>query len=271
MNRGVIVKAARETWAATLLLGLGLLFVEAILSYVLPTFQEQFSATFLQLRFVQSFLQALLGTEISGRIDPGMFVSVAWVHPVVLAIVWTHAILLCTRVPAGEVDRGTVDILLGLPVSRWELCCSETFLWIVSGVAILSMGMAGNVLGSSRLPPEMRPDASRQMIVLANLLCLYLAIGALTWLLSSMSNRRGRAISAAFGAVLASFLLTYLAQIWSPAERVSFLSVLHYYRPLPVLRDGLWPGRDMLVLGAVSAGLWVAAGVIFNRRDLSTV
>jgi len=31
-----------------------------------------------------------------------------------LALTWAHALLCCTRVPAGDVDRGTADILFGL-------------------------------------------------------------------------------------------------------------------------------------------------------------
>ena len=72
--------------------------------------------------------------------------------------------------------------------------------------------------------------------------------------------------------MLTSFLVNYLAQSWSVAERLSALSLLHYYNPPPaVLRDGTWPAGDMPVLVVVAAAFWTAAGVIFARRDLSTV
>jgi hypothetical protein len=57
----------------------------------------------------------------------------------------------------------------------------------------------------------------------------------------------------------------------SVAEALSFLSLLHYDNPPAVLRDGLWPVGDMIVLFATAAALWIAAEVVFARRDLSTV
>jgi hypothetical protein len=72
-------------------------------------------------------------------------------------------------------------------------------------------------------------------------------------------------------AVVASFLLNYLAQFWEPARRVAFLGMLRYYRPLTILRDGAWPMRDMSILVGAALVLWTIAGLIFSRRDLSTL
>jgi hypothetical protein len=73
-----------------------------------------------------------------------------------------------------------------------------------------------------------------------------------------------------FAIVVASFLINYLAQFWSPAERVELLSVLHYYRPLFVIRDGSWPWANIGTLAIAAAGLWVAGGIVTSRRDLAT-
>ncbi|MBI4604092.1 MAG: ABC transporter permease subunit [Planctomycetes bacterium] len=271
MNRGLLLKSARELWPATVLFGLAIGLVEAVLAYVLPTFQEQLAAQWGQLRFLQGLIRAMLGTEAAGALGPDMLLSIAWVHPVVLALAWGHAIVVATRVPAGEVDRGTVDLLLGLPVSRWELYLSETAACILSGLAVLAMACLGNVAGSSAALAGPRPDPGRLTIILANLLCLYLAVAGFTWLIAAWSDRRGKAMATAFALVLASFLLNYLAQLWEPAKRVSFLSVVSYYRPLFALRDGAWPAGDMVVLAVAALASWLAAGIVFSRRDLSTV
>src|SRR6266478_6135387 len=138
MNRGLIIRAFRESWPATLVLGLVLLGVETALAFVLPKFGAQMTQEWLQMDFARGIMQAMLGTEIADRIGPQMFQSMAWVHPVVLALTWAHAIVFCTRVPAGEVDRGTADVLLSLPVSRWGVFISETIVWLGSGSALLT-------------------------------------------------------------------------------------------------------------------------------------
>ena len=127
INRGILLKSAREVLPITLLLGGLLMLVQAVLAYVLPTFSAQFSSQMLRVEFVRNLIQAMLGTDMAEGVGPQLFVAMPWVHPVVLALVWAHAIIVCTRVPAGEVDRGTIDVLLGLPVSRWWLYVTETW------------------------------------------------------------------------------------------------------------------------------------------------
>jgi len=270
MNRGLLIRAFRESWPAMLLLGLVLLGVEAALAFVLPKFGSQMSEQWLQLDFARGIMQAMLGTEIGDRIGPQMFQSIDWVHPVVLALTWAHALVSCTRVPAGEVDRGTADVLLSLPVSRWEIFISETVVWLVSGAAILVAALAGNLLGAQGVP-EPRPQLSRLFIVLANLFCLYATVGGLAWLVSSFSDRRGRAMTIVFLVLLSLFLLNYLAQFWHPLEKIAFLSPLHYHRPVNALGNGVWPWKDMGVLLASGSAMWLTGGAVFARRDLCTV
>ncbi len=74
-----------------------------------------------------------------------------------------------------------------------------------------------------------------------------------------------------FGVLLASFLLNFLAQFWSPADRLSFLSLLNYYQPLAVLRAGGDAVADMAILLAFASATWVAGGIWFARRDICTV
>jgi ABC-type transport system involved in multi-copper enzyme maturation permease subunit len=271
MNRGIMLKAIRELLPITLMLGMVALGAEAILAYVLPTFSGQFSMQIMRVELVQNIIKAMLGTDLAEGIDLTTFGSIAWVHPVMLAIVWAHAIICCTRVPAGEVDRGTIDVLLGLPVSRWSLFASESLVSAASAVALLAFVVAGNALGTWRVRTGFQFEPARVLIVLVNLMCLYIAVGAGAWLFSALSDRRGRAIGIVFVIVVASFLLNYLAQFWEPARNLAPLGMLRYYRPLYILRDGSWPTRDLFILLSAGAILWTAAGLIFAQRDLSTL
>ncbi len=271
MNRGLLIKSLREAWIATVLFSLALMVLEAIFAYVLPTFADQFSTVLLQLEFVQRMVQALLGTDIGTQITPDVFSSIAWAHPVVLTIVWAHAIIFCTRVPAGEIDRGTIDLLFGLPVSRWRIYRCESAVFLVTGLIVISMGLLGNALGSLSQEPDSRPDLSRSAVIVVNLLALYMAVGGLAFLVSSLANHRGRAVGVVFAILLASFLLNFLAQLWQPAEKLSFLSVLNYYQPLVVLRQEGWPTMDLAVLTGLAVTLWIIGGLCFARRDICTV
>ena len=108
--RGLFTKTFLEVWLTTLLFGFSLLTVEALLTYILPQFQEGLGGFFTEIPFLKSMFTALLGTELGDELTARTMQAFLWVHPVVLALVWSHEITVCTRVPAGEIDRGTIDV-----------------------------------------------------------------------------------------------------------------------------------------------------------------
>lgn len=273
MNRGLVIKAAHEVLPVTLIFGSLLMIFEGLLTFVLATFQKQFSEQLLQLPFVNNMVSAFIGAERRPGValGPEMFAAVPWAHPVVLALLWGHAIVTCTRVPSGEVDRGTIDVLMGLPVSRRTLYVSDSLATLAGGAVVSAMALLGNLLANARLDPASRQPVERLMIAAVSLLALHLAGGGLGWFCSSLSNRRGRAMGAAFVVAVAWLLVNYIGQLWEPARNLVHLSPLHYHEPLAILRTGDWPVKDLAIMLGVAAAGWCAGGVIFARRDLMTV
>ena len=74
-----------------------------------------------------------------------------------------------------------------------------------------------------------------------------------------------------FGILLASFLLNVLAQFVEWAGMISWLSMLHYYRPAIILQTRSLPAIDILILTGIALAFWVSAGIIHHRRRLCTV
>lgn len=270
MNRGIMYKAYCEVRFITLLIGAALLAIETIFAFVLPILEKQFENIFAQLPFVQTIMKALLGTDLGPGFGKEGIQALAWVHPAVLALIWAHGIIVCTRVPAGEVDRGTADVLFGLPVSRWSVYRSECVVWLMSMIVILLMAATGHRVGVPFAESATPVPLARLSLVLLNLFCLGAAVGSIAWLISALSDRRGKAIGVVFAIVLASFLLNFLGQFWAPAEKVMFLGVLNYYRPMEIIRSGVFPGKDTLVLISVAAAVWTLGGIVFARRDITT-
>ncbi len=274
MTRGLLLKAFHEVLGTTLLLAAALFAIEAVLAVALPTIMDQFSTQLLEWPFFQRIITALLGTAVDATAGSEAIPAITWVHPVVLATVWTHAIVLCPRMPAGEIDRGTADVLFGLPVSRRRAYLCDGLALLAAGAALFAAGVAGHLVGiaisRASAPPQLAPLAA----VVANLFCLYLAVAGITSLVSAASDRRGRAIALVFGILLASFLLNFLAQFWEPAQSIVFLSLLDYHKPLIALREaraGHWPLGDMALLATVALVTWAAGGAWFARRDICTV
>lgn len=270
MNLGLIIRSLRETWAITLVFAGFVGGFSALLAYVLPGVQERFMKRAFIPPQVMQIRNAILGVDGSASGVAEIAFGLAWSHPVILALLFAHAIIYTTRVPAGEVERGTMDILLGLPVSRWGLHASETAAWVLSAVFLLGSMFVGSYLGAQFIKVENRPDWGVLAIVLGNLACVYAAAGAAGMLCASSTNRRTRAVLTVLIVLVASMLIYWLREMWEPAETFGFLSPLYYYRPAPILRSGEWPWKDMGVLIGACVVLWVAAGMVLNRRALTT-
>ena len=271
MIRGLFAKTIRETWLATLLFGGGLLLAMALLTHVLPQVQQGLDTVFTEMPFVRMLVNALLGADLGKEITSQVMQAILWVHPVVLALVWAHEIVFCTRVPAGEIDRGTIDILLGLPVSRRTVYFCETAIWLLSGAIVLALGLAGHLLRAPGMPVEMRPAMSRIVLVMINFYCVYIAVGGVTFLVSAFSDRRGRAVAIVFTIVLASFLVNFLARFWEPAGQIAFLSVMEYYQPANTLRTGAFATGNVITLLVVGGVTWLIGGEVFARRSICTL
>ena len=136
---------------------------------------------------------------------------------------------------------------------------------------VLLMGLSGHLLAAPFMPDKLRPALPNVFIVMSNLLLLYLAVGAIALLVSTMSDRRGRAMAVVFALVLFSFLLNFLAIYWEPTKPFAFLSVLEYYRPAQVMLSGNAPLGDLAMLFLVALTAWTAGGEVMARRSLCTV
>lgn len=268
--RGLLGKTLREVWVATLLIGLGLLGVNMMLTFLLPKVQEGIGDMLDRLPITKAMLGALLGTEVGQQIAAQTMTAVLWVHPIVLALIFFHAINLSTRLPAGEVDRGTIDFLLGLPVSRRQVFWAEVLVMMATGVLLIVMGFVGHRLMVPAMPVEMRPALRAAAIILANLYCVYLAVGSVGFLISSLSNYRNRAMAMIFALVAGSFLLNFVAQLWPAAKPFAPLGILEYYRPALTLQSNAVPWSDLAVLFAISAVSLLSASEIMARRSLCT-
>ncbi len=259
-----------ELWPATVLVGLLVGVFEALIAIVLPRFQQQMSMQILEMPFVKRIIEGMLGTRVADQVGPELLWSIPWAHPVMLSLILAHAVICCTRLPAGEVDRGTIDIALGLPISRWQWMRTDGLVWLVSAMVVIALLVSGNKVGSAIAGSDRVLGLYESAILYINLLGVYLAVGSGAWLISSLSDRRGKAMTLAFVLIVTSFLISYLEQFWEPARYAAWFSVLSYNRPLYVLRDGSWPVKDLCALYGAAVVLWGGAAVVFTRRDLST-
>src|SRR5262249_36911683 len=127
--------------------------------------------------------------------------------PFLSVVAWVTLVTIGTRVPAGEIDRGTADLLLSLPISRASVYGSSSVGRLLTAVGLAAATWSGVALGTLLVRLAEPVDLKRIAMVNANHAALLLAIGGTTALVSCLVNRRGVAVGIVAILLLASFLV----------------------------------------------------------------
>jgi ABC-2 type transport system permease protein len=268
VNLAVMRKTARDALLLWVITVLTIVIFECLLVRALGEFADEITEIWFKRAVLRQFVKALVGADLAENVTTTSLMTIGFAHPFLYTLVWGFVLATGTRVIAGEIDRGTADLLLSLPVSRRRIYTSVSLVWVLAGIPICVAPLVGVWIGQWASPLREPVELARLRFAPFNLLAMYLAIGAGTMLVSSVFSRRGPAIATVLAALLASFLLSFLTQFWKLAERFSFLGILHYYRPLESVRSGNWPVMDISVLCGTAAILWLGGLWWFSRRDI---
>jgi ABC-2 type transport system permease protein len=181
-----------------------------------------------------------------------------------LAIAFFPILALSSAI-AGAEERGTIDVLLGNPVPRWQLVVASFVATAVSLLIILAI-MGALMYGTAVLSDiELSLSASVEGVL--NLWPISLFFGGLALLCSAMFHRRALAIAVPGFVLLAMYLADTLGRVSEDLEVYRDFSVFYYYGA--AITDGI----DWASFAGVS-GLAVLfallAVVVFRRRDIYT-
>ncbi len=223
-------------------------------------------------------MQALMGGG-DVRIDRAAdLLSVAYVHPLTQTILCIWAIGRASAAIAGEIDRGTMELLLAQPLRRYQVIAAHL---AVDAVTIPSLAAAiwlGTCTGSW-LAGFLGVEGAMHVVPLAflpallSVALLLFAASGLTLAVSAAGRSRNRVLGAVVLVALVQFLVNVVGQLWPPMEPLRPLTVFYYYQPQPMILNAAWYADAAVwsrlgVLAAAGMAGYAVALVIFCRRDL---
>ena len=207
---------------------------------------------------------AMVGGEIAMTSARGI-IGFGYIHPFFLATMVAWILRITAGALAGEIGRGTMDLIASRPVSRPALVIS-TWALATGGLALLATSAwIGTAVG---LQVRTLDVTARELAIVPAMGALMFAAWASIGLLISASQREaGPVITWTGSLIVVSFVVVFISQIWSPAEIIRPFSLFTYFQPQEIVFKGVTV-KDIVVLAAVTvAGLAAAIGV-FQRRDL---
>ncbi|MBU0637930.1 MAG: ABC transporter permease [Planctomycetes bacterium] len=136
MSLAIVRKTFRDTLWVFLLLTLAIVAFEMLFVRAMSVFAGEITEIWFSKEALRRLIQMMVGADLAENATPTGLMTVGFAHPLLYAFTWTLILTICTRVIAGEIDRGTADLLLTLPISRASLYVSVSLVWLVCGVPI---------------------------------------------------------------------------------------------------------------------------------------
>jgi beta-exotoxin I transport system permease protein len=201
------------------------------------------------------------------------------VHPLTQTILCIWAIGRASGAIAGEIDRGTMELLLAQPISRSKVLVAHLVIDVLA-IPVLCLSMWGGTFVGTWLvglrghaEPALQTDAWRFGPALLNVAVLLLALGGLTMALSAAGRFRSRVLGLAVLLALVQFLVNVIGQLWSVMEPLRPFTIYYYYQPQPMILDVLWYEKGEVwtrlgVLFGIGAAGYGLGWWTFCRRDL---
>jgi ABC-2 type transport system permease protein len=171
------------------------------------------------------------------------------------------------RAIAGEIELGTVELLIGRPISRSKLYLAK----YVSGIGILATFTIFSVFSVVPFAVLHGVEYNLQGIASGAVVVLLLgwAVFSMSMMFSSFFSDKSKVYMAGGGVLLGMYVLNVIALINENLEVLKYFSFFHYYAYADALAKQSLYGTGCLVFLGVSiicsvTGLWW-----FQKRDIA--
>jgi ABC-2 type transport system permease protein len=255
----------------TLVLTTGVLLAAFQLVLILVGGSIQRTGGFDQLSaLLPPFVRELLGPSMASFMSFSGIVSIGYFHLAIIGSLVAMATSLAT-IPTAEIESGFMDLILARPLARHWIITRTVAVSVLAAAFLLALMVAGTWTGLRLLAPKgaLWPSARLINSLAVNLGLLMLCWSGIAMAIGAASRRRSVAGGTAGLLALATFLLDYVARLWAPAEKIAWLSPFRYYNPFDLITGNPLPLKNLLILGAVAIAGFLAAYVLFARRDVS--
>lgn len=270
MNRALWTKALKDAWRQLLASVLLLTLFSWLFVWLMSLFPV--GGIGIILSFLPGFVEAMLGVPLKMLASPLGQVSVLYVDVVTLLVCVGWALGRGSDVVSGEIARGTMDLILSLPVWRVTVLAVPAVVTTLGSMLLAASVQLGIRLGLACVRFDDPPTAAAFLPGTINLFCMMFSFTAITTWVSSWGRDRWATIGIAGGFFIISLIVKLIARMWPQGKQLFALSFLSTYEPQRLILVPDLTGRTAmhynLTLLGVGLAFYLAAAVIFHRRDI---
>jgi len=224
------------------------------------------------LRAIPKDWQKLSGVPFSEVGTPVGRVALAFVDPVVVLAATVWGITRGSDAVSGQLERGTMEMVLSAPVRRAALFVTQALATTVAAAILCGVLFASVWTAVAMGPWAGQVDPLRFLAPAANVFGLMVCVAGLASAVSAADSYRWRTVGILCGFYVFSLLAKLVGRLSRSFPWVGYLSFLGAYEPQRLVGEPAEAWQLLASYDAVLLGLGLAAyavgAVIFARRDL---
>ncbi|MFA5107010.1 MAG: ABC transporter permease subunit [Patescibacteria group bacterium] len=167
---------------------------------------------------------------------------------------------------AGEIERGTIELVLSRPISRLKLFIGRyTYGFIALAIFILTTVFM--IIPLAELH-NVTYDAGRYYLIAILGLLFGLAVFSLAMLASALFSEKGRVSMIMGGLLVLMYVLNLVAALKENLSDLKYLSFFHYFDAQSALTKGELNLTSVWVFAGIIVVSTIVGAVVWKRRDV---
>jgi ABC-2 type transport system permease protein len=270
MNLAIWKKAVSDAWRQLFASCIVLLVFSWIFVWLMSRFPMGKWGMLLSL--LPSFVQPMLGVPLAKLATPLGQLSILYVHVITLLVCAGWALGRGSDSISGEIGRGTMDLILSLPVWRFTVMAAPAVVTALGTAVLAASVWLGTLLGLRCVSFEQHVSPNEFLPGAVNLFAMVFCFTGITTMISSGSRDRWRTMGWAGGFFVISTMIKIITRMWPEGQWLNWCTFLTLFQPQDLiltpeggLAVALKYDLALLVLGLAC---YAIAAVIFWYRDI---
>jgi ABC-2 type transport system permease protein len=234
--------------------------------------------------FMPELVEQLLPVPFSQIATSAGRIAVAYDDPIVLLLVTVWAISRGSDAVSGELNRGTMEMVLAQPIRRLDVLGTQAAVTLGGAALLAAAALMGTSVALATITLEESVSPSVFVPAALNLFAMTVFLAGLTTMVSSGTNYRSQTIGIVGGFYAISMIVKVVGRLAPGWKWLTFASFFTPFEPQLLVADltKAWSlsvgtadgsfelgglGYDSILIG-LGLGCYVAAAIVFCHRDL---
>ena len=213
------------------------------------------------------FLKTFIGGEAVQVGNIAGLIAIGYQDPLILILYMLYAVGVPTALLAGEVQKGTMELILSRQTTKTQIYICAGLITIIGMFALVAVMFLGTVAATNLYDFDQDIPFYSFFKLAINGGILASAVGGIT-LLVAACFRRGTAVGVTVAYLVVNYFAEMIAEWWPRMKWLEPITIFNYVDEGKIFNQSAWPYGNMSVLISILVISTVAGGVIWSRRDL---